>query len=77
MKCNKRVIQKKITPAQLQYEKEHSMKWFKITYNIYYEEEAPERHTREYQKKENVQRILDAETTYNPVILVLEVVDDG
>lgn len=65
---------KRITPRELERESESSLKFFRIKYTQW-EDIIPK--TREYQKKENVMRILDSPATQTAKIWVIELIDDG
>lgn len=75
--CNKRVIQKRITPQQFQKEIDSLYKWWRIEYIQSSIEEPDVWITREYHNKFDAQRLLDAQTTSSAMITVMEVVDDG
>ncbi len=64
---------RQITPKELANESEGRYKFFKIKYNQW-DDIIPK--TGEYQKKENVMRILDSPATTNAKVWVIEVVDD-
>ena len=70
----KRLRQRKIKPRELKHEKEGSYIFFRIKYtemgNV-----VPV--TKEYQRKHNVERILDNPLTSNVDLFVLEIIDDG
>lgn len=74
MGCNKRVIQRSITPRELSKESEHRNKWFKIEYHEF---GNVVKITREFQQKVNVRRYLDNPIVQDCRITVLELVDDG
>ena len=70
----KHVQTRRITPRELKEESESSLKFFRIKYTQY-DDIIPK--TREYQKKENVLRILDSPATQTAKIWVIELIDDG
>ena len=74
MNCNKRLKQKTVTPKELKTEEENKYKWFKIEYHEY---GNVVRITKEFQKKEYVERYLDNPLVQDCRITVLELVDDG
>lgn len=74
MKCKKRVIERRITPKEFRKEKENKLKWFRIQYHEY---GNVIRITKEFQRKEYVERYLDNPIVQDCSITVLELVDDG
>ena len=71
---NKRLRIRNITLEEFERESEGSFKFFRIDY---IDRETRQKKRKEYQNKYNVRRILEAQCTIEPVIHVLEVVDDG
>lgn len=69
----KRLIQRKIAPKELKNETEGKHKFFRIKYSQI-DDIIPV--TREYQRKYNVERILDNPLTRDVTLFVLEVTDD-
>lgn len=70
------MIQRVITPRELEKETENIHKWFKIRYTETGYDSPSVVKEKEYNRKKHVLRILEAETTSNPNITVLEVVDE-
>lgn len=72
----KRLIQRRISLDEFQHESEGTHKWFKIKFKQYNFDNPEIVVQREYQRKYNVEWLLNAQTTYDPIIVVMEVVDD-